>query len=796
MPTPAFLGKSTSQWLDIVRQHARTQTKVAALGGAGQDVNFEQAFSNLAHAYLRDRAPSLLDHEVGFQLIDRNDDSTKAVGVVGFKIGSNWVYAPVFFLNGDLKGNELLYLKNQDMFVPLKENWINYILNRKPNILGEGTDKDYRKGVLPPDLDQMSQSPSKYANDRTWSAAIKSTLPALAAAATYDVKQGMRVLNQSFDLLDFLKQANLQTIDLFVNTCRSCPQLTEDIERFYDTDKVVNTIKEAKYRQRLKLAGTILDEPKPSTIRGCILDDARMHPIKSGSLKILTYGQAAGFPLGLSQPERETLLRDRLLIKDAREEDEVSMPYHVRLEETLSNPTETGIYDVLTKAGDFERCLVVLGPYGPDRRGQFATVIRIDGEKNWCNMPSSQIWVGTEADPLELQKWIKELSDSQSLSKGYSQYIAIAPNGDITYPFRVDTAYGEEGNDVSVYEVDFDTSSSVGMMYSSERHTRIESDPLAYDRWTDGQRLHVNGKKGSGIRVSRGDVFLPEGVKIVEVRHASEDDDNDDNSCGPRVCGQSQVTPIRPGNILDAQLAIMSKTAALSVYNDGAEVELNQQRMSPLDGLISLVRDHGFREPVARELLKQAHVKRKITVRVKYASPYLTDSPVNGPAIPEQQQGGGEFMGYPGPSNIGQDSRVPMDRPPTDPQIYNPNTTLDRNEVGKIRRAANTGQKEIFDTAMVGTMLRSVRDDTMVDQYMGPLAKGMDSLGRILFMFYWHGDEFADRYGKSDMPELEDSLRNSFEAVGDVLQFLKKKTIEPYPEENDVSTDLGAVANS
>jgi hypothetical protein len=153
-------------------------------------------------------------------------------------------------------------------------------------------------------------------------------------------------------------------------------------------------------------------------------------------------------------------------------------------------------------------------------------------------------------------------------------------------------------------------------------------------------------------------------------------------------------------------------------------------------------------------------------------------------------------MGYPGPSNIGQDSRVPMDRPPTDPQIYNPNTTLDRNEVGKIRRAANTGQKEIFDTAMVGTMLRSVRDDTMVDQYMGPLAKGMDSLGRILFMFYWHGDEFADRYGKSDMPELEDSLRNSFEAVGDVLQFLKKKTIEPYPEENDVSTDLGAVANS
>jgi len=55
----------------------------------------------------------LLDYEVGFQLMDRNDDNTKAVGVFGFKIGSQWLYCPVFFLNGDLKGTELLYIKDQ-----------------------------------------------------------------------------------------------------------------------------------------------------------------------------------------------------------------------------------------------------------------------------------------------------------------------------------------------------------------------------------------------------------------------------------------------------------------------------------------------------------------------------------------------------------------------------------------------------------------------------------------------------------------------------------------------------------
>ena len=95
-------------------------TKLASIGGE-QEQGFEQAFSSLAYAYLKDKAPRLIDYIVGFQLVDRNEDNTKAVGVFGFKVGKQWLYAPVFFLNGDLKGHELLYIKNQDSFVPMKE---------------------------------------------------------------------------------------------------------------------------------------------------------------------------------------------------------------------------------------------------------------------------------------------------------------------------------------------------------------------------------------------------------------------------------------------------------------------------------------------------------------------------------------------------------------------------------------------------------------------------------------------------------------------------------------------------
>ena len=136
-------------------------TKSANLGGSGGETEFEQAFSSLAYAYLRDKAPRLLDHMVGFQLVDRNEDNTKAMGIFGFQVDRQWLYAPVFFLNGDLKGHELLYMKNNDSFIPMKENWINYVMSRKPHVLGESSSDQLRDlGGIYPDILSLSTPPS------------------------------------------------------------------------------------------------------------------------------------------------------------------------------------------------------------------------------------------------------------------------------------------------------------------------------------------------------------------------------------------------------------------------------------------------------------------------------------------------------------------------------------------------------------------------------------------------------------------------------------------------------------
>ncbi len=93
---------------------------------------------------------------------------------------------------------------------------------------------------------------------------------------------------------------------------------------------------------------------------------------------------------------------------------------------------------------------------------------------------------------------------------------------------------------------------------------------------------------------------------------------------------------------------------------------------------------------------------------------------------------------------------------------------------------------------MVSNMLKSVRQDSLVERYLGSLVEALDSLGRLLMHFYWHQEEFEDRYGKSDLPELEDSIRNAFESLGDITLFLKEKTIESPFDDGDVSLDESA----
>jgi hypothetical protein len=784
---------SVKHWLKVMQSYDRTQTKYADLGGKGDDTSFEQSFSNLAHAYLRDSAPKLLDHEIGFQLLDRNRENTKAVGVFAFKVGSNWLYAPVFFLNGDLKGHELLYIKNQDMFVPLKENWINYLVNRKPNILGSGVQRNLSNmGQRQPDFTQLSRSPAKFGSAQpTLKEMMTAAMPALAKSATLNTAQAFKEIGDALDLPTFLKHAGLEVIATLIKTCQHAPQLAKAIDEFHGLDVVREAMVMAKFREdaaNTKIASVLSEAPKvPAAVKG---------------LTVITYDVTVQtkLPAGHSEEDQEKLLRDGVLIQDQRDRDNVSIPYHIQVEKKLFNPTESGLYEILVKPGNIERCYVAVHPQGAAKRENFITVVRVDGARNWLNTRADQVFALARIEGEEFDKWFDGLPEANSVPSKDARYIALSKRGDTTAPFRVIKEYGDS-NGSTVYEAHLEDHSkyppkgSIGAC--------CYTDPLNYDKYRDGVRIHLNGKKGSSLRSSMGDIFVPEGFKLLKVSKGEDDDEiaEDQGACG---CGESDPPALQPGNLVDAQLALMQKTAALTVYHNGTEVRINKEAgLSPIKALVTLVEHHGLREAAAREILKQAAAKRKFECRVKYADPYGAPMMINGapsaPTDPGPVMGGESIMGTSIPTQLGIDTAVQvpgMSASQTDRSVYNPNTLLDQRDVRSVIDAAQSGQREVFDTAMVGAMLRAVRDDSLVDRYMGELTKGLDKLGRILFMFYWHGDRFAERYGKADMPELEDSLRNAFEMLGDVILFLKQKTIEPYPEEAAQDIDLGAIANA
>jgi len=73
------------------------------------------------------------------QLIDKNEEETKAVGVSVFVVQGLWLYMPIFFIEGELKGTDLLYVKQNDLFVPARDNWITSFKEQGAVILGSSS---------------------------------------------------------------------------------------------------------------------------------------------------------------------------------------------------------------------------------------------------------------------------------------------------------------------------------------------------------------------------------------------------------------------------------------------------------------------------------------------------------------------------------------------------------------------------------------------------------------------------------------------------------------------------------
>jgi hypothetical protein len=201
---------------------------------------------------------------------------------------------------------------------------------------------------------------------------------------------------------------------------------------------------------------------------------------------------------------------------------------------------------------------------------------------------------------------------------------------------------------------------------------------------------------------------------------------------------------------------------------------------------VNLVCRYGFTLDQADEALKEARSDFKARRMIKFAQVMMPEIPPQ--AMSFDQQLGVPVQPYQVDFATGQTMGLPMTNR-TDPgsgvniggegqqQQFN-GMALPGEAMRLSGLAAQTGQQQVFDHGVIGGLARIYDVSSTIDSFIPEFMKAIDRVGRVLFLFYWKNEEFAERYGDQDLTEMEDQIRSVFKQFGDLTLKLKQKTID------------------
>jgi hypothetical protein len=179
------------------------------------DDQIEGAFFQLAYQRLQDTLKNLIPYLVGFEIVKKNEDNTKALGVFGFRSKSGQIlFVPAFFINGKVKNLDLLYSKNNEQFYPLNEDFAEMFIKEELLGLGENSKEnrtDIMRDASQGDYRQMSVPP------RTGRYAIAS-------------------------VIDYVKNVGNPTKVAFTELIEKDAEFCEALLRFYPLEKIAEAI--------------------------------------------------------------------------------------------------------------------------------------------------------------------------------------------------------------------------------------------------------------------------------------------------------------------------------------------------------------------------------------------------------------------------------------------------------------------------------------------------------------------------------------------------------------------------
>lgn len=740
----------------------------------------EQDFGKLAFAFLRDRAPQLLEFLVGFEVVDQEPDGSKAIGIFGFNINGSFWYVPAFFMHNQIKGMDLLYSMDEQTFYPLRESWINYILSKKSVELGDRGDPKVREDLESPNFEFISSPPAgvKRACEeyrKVWNqmqhelvemmekdAEFQAALAgALAKVSNQHLEQPSR--RESSPLVNFLKQAGgPNAVYTILNTFEDEAFLKAACA-FYDyRDLMVENFSEA-----------LAPKEAQSKVRVVTTQEFR-----SDESPVCCDSEDLG-------KVKKRVVRDGFALVDERPKDELTDVYNVDYMTNVGNPNENGSYLVIMRGGAQVPMHILTKPF---RAARPSNAVAIDKESGrFFNIPVQCLFAQFTADDATEQS-----GDPGNLYDAAGQvgdmnvgdaYVLVDEKLNSSLPFRVEATV-QEGDEIVRIKVKWmdDTLRGYSDRDRPDWGTSNSGDSNdGFERWDDSYLLPLD-RAGNLRKTSNNCVVPTQSFKAFKLK-----DDGDSDMSAYR-----QEEPFAPASQSDIN-EMMQKAGAhrLRVESTGAgeyTIMLNgivdDQQIGYKTASVKLVCAYGLTPDYAEEILKEAESEYKSNRLIKFAQvampnpppPPIGYEPVTNQqlALPYETTVEGQTYGTPPTGqdhgagsgfNVGSQESRALGQLPTDVNTL-------------AQEAAATGQQQVFDNGLIGSLAGTYDVSAAIDSFMPEMLKALDRVGRILFLFYWKNEEFAERYGDQDMTEMEDHLRAVFKSYGDLVLKLRQKTID------------------
>lgn len=682
---------------------------------------FQQQFGILSNAMIIDKFPNLADYRVAFQLIQKNDQNTKALGVSVNRLDKQFIHVPSFFNNGKIKTGDMMYVPSIDMFRPMSDAWLADVRNLQ---LGD-------TGTSVPVQQANAASPG--------SVRVKqSTDPIVKTASLQAVAKDMQPSDIFSTAIKMGKKASAFLVDKLHND----KQFLSNVLKFYKAQDVVDFAKRAAVAFDQQPAVPAYQLITPIDKRASQLTDEQRQILFAQGYFIRTNPLAKK---ASQQPTATTVL-------------DVSKIQNFKDQFTLVS--DSCVAQLMDVQGDLHKALVI------------SPIDLLTGQTGYRGNLSNPY---TSRQVNTLRESSRKLVAVQPGDTNYTElpHQVVVLKSSIQCPKEIMESYGTKLNS-AVQQIPYGA-----VIYSAGTFYRVPHCFTRVANSTVWRRDCYDGSDATTIAVvadpqlkkpiisstaiqlpADARIIMPSGYRQSGVLSTDQEHRKDRILSGANCCTVSSL-------VQAIQRYKRKHYNKVKVYTQGTQyiVTGQSQETQPMQvkqAALHLVTNYGVHPRDARQMLKRAMLGADYNHPRRVAF-YLSKSAADHTMQDTQWQRSNISMTATSNQQRPDVQNIDLDQFAQDPQQL----------MQAIQVATDQGIKQVFDVTAMKLLAQASDISQYIGDYVSDFLKSLDKLCRMLFMLYHHGDIMQQKYGTLKMKALQQSIKNSIDSLSQLTVFLK-----------------------